>query len=167
MKDWVEGISKITALIGAYLFFLIGLIIAYEVIARYVFNQPTIWVEESARLLQLWACYLSMAWLLKKRKLIRINVLLVRLRGKLAKVAELLSVAVIGVFSLFAIYYSSILVADSIEVNRHTSSMLGLPAWWFELSIVFGFTLLFLQCCIEAYQVCTQTHVSFHQEHDI
>ncbi len=165
--SWIERLTRISGLFGAYLFFCIGLIISYEVSARYIFNMPTIWVEEVSRLLQLWGCYLSMAWVLKQRKIIRITILLERLSGIGAKLAELVSISIIALFSLVTIYYASLITYDSIELNRHTSSMLGLPSWLFEASIVFGFVLLFLQCLAEFVKVTKQDTVRFSGEHDI
>ncbi|EPJ55906.1 MAG: hypothetical protein OFPI_02060 [Osedax symbiont Rs2] len=167
MRNWIEQISRLSALLAAYLFFGIGLIIAYEVGARYLFNMPTIWVEEVSRVLQLWGCYLSMAWILKQRKMIRITILLERLSGLYAKLAELLSISIIAVFSVITIYYASVITIDSLLLNRHTSSMLGLPSWVFELSIVIGFVLLLLQCLVEFIVVCQQDNISFSTEHDI
>lgn len=167
MKHWIDQISRLSSLIAAYLFFAIGIIISYEVGARYVFNMPTIWVEEISRLLQLWGCYLAMAWVLKNRKMIRITIVLERLNGLYAKFAELTSITIIAVFSLITIYYGSLITLDSIELNRHTSSMLGLPSWLFEVSIVVGFSLLFLQCLAEFFDVCQQKNIIFETEHDI
>ncbi|NRA21351.1 MAG: TRAP transporter small permease [Oceanospirillaceae bacterium] len=167
MKDWIDSFNKYTALFAAYLFFSIGLIIAYEVVARYLFNMPTIWVEEVSRVLQLWGCYLSMGWMLKQRKMIRINVLLQRLSARPAKLAELLTIVIIGVFSVITIYYASIITLDSIAIDRHTSSMLGLPAWLFDASIVVGFVLLLVQCLVEFIRTCQQQSFNFDTEHDI
>ncbi len=167
MNHCVGWISKVSAYFAAYLFFTIGLIIAYEVSARYLFNMPTIWVEEVSRLLQLWGCYLSMAWILKQRKLIRITILLQKLSGIYLKIAESISIVIIAIFSTITIYYASSVTLDSIELNRHTSSMLGLPAWLFEASVVVGFILLLLQCIVELVKVFHQTEIEIKMEHDI
>jgi|GEM_PF-194112 len=167
MKNWIDQINIVSAHIAAYLFFCIGLIIAYEVGARYVFNMPTIWVEEVSRVLQLWGCYLSMGWALKRRKMIRISILLDRMPTQLAKLAELLSIIIIALFSVITIYYATVITMESIAINRHTSSMLGLPAWMFDASIVVGFILLLLQCLVEFVRTCQQQQISFATEHDI
>ncbi|CAM4397878.1 TRAP transporter small permease [Pseudoalteromonas ostreae] len=163
----ISWISRLSALIAAYLFFAIGIIIAYEVIARYVFNTPTIWVEEVSRLMQLWGCYLSMGFMLKNRKMIRITLLLKLLSGNYAKLAELTSITIMALFSLITIYYASLITLDSLALDRHTPSMLGLPAWLFESSIVFGFILLFMQCLVEFACVCQQKKIDFEMDHDI
>lgn len=167
MKDWINGINKYSALLGAYLFFGIGLIIAYEVGARYLFNMPTIWVEEVSRVLQLWGCYLSMAWMLKQRKMIRISILLERLSDRPGKLAELFSIVIIGIFSAITVYYASVITLESIAIDRHTSSMLGLPSWLFDASIVVGFLLLLMQCLVEFVSTWQQQSITFETEHDI
>ncbi len=167
MKTLIDQINRYCALFGAYLFFSIGLIIAYEVAARYLFNMPTIWVEEIARVLQLWGCYLSMGWILKNRKMIRITILIERLAPGAAKIAELFSITIIAVFSVITIYYASIITLESISLDRHTSSMLGLPEWLFDASIVLGFFLLLLQCIAEFMKICQGQAINFNAEHDI
>ncbi|MBV1902903.1 MAG: TRAP transporter small permease subunit, partial [Marinosulfonomonas sp.] len=71
----VDGISDKFGQIATGLFFIIGLMISYEVVARYVFFAPTTWAEEGARLLQLWATYLAMGYVLRRNGLIRIPIL--------------------------------------------------------------------------------------------
>ena len=66
--------STFAARLASALLFIIGLIITYEVVMRYVFLNPTRWVEESARVLQVYAVFLACAWLVGKRKHIRITV---------------------------------------------------------------------------------------------
>jgi TRAP-type C4-dicarboxylate transport system permease small subunit len=167
MKNLIDQVNHYCAMLGAYLFFSIGLIIAYEVCARYLFNMPTIWVEETARVLQLWGCYLSMGWILKNRKMIRITILLERLSPTPAKLAELLSISIITLFCAITLYYATVITLESIALNRHTSSMLGLPAWMFDASIVLGFFLLFLQCISEFMKICQGQQLSFDTEHEI
>ncbi len=47
----LSGISRLIGVIGSYLFFIVVAMIAIEVIARYVFNAPTIWSHELSVLL--------------------------------------------------------------------------------------------------------------------
>ena len=58
---------------------MIGFIISFEVIARYVFNSPTIWVNEISRFLQIWATYLALMYSFHKKDFIRITLIYDRL----------------------------------------------------------------------------------------
>ncbi len=59
MSKVVDAISDLFGLLAGWLFFAIGVIICYEVIARYMFSAPIIWAEETSRFLQIWAVFVS------------------------------------------------------------------------------------------------------------
>ena len=65
MLRFIDSVSERFSQIATVLFFVIGLMISYEVVSRYVFLAPTSWAEEGARLLQLWATYLAMGFVLR------------------------------------------------------------------------------------------------------
>ena len=68
----IDRLCVVAAGLAAVLFFVIGLIVTYEVVMRYVFLNPTRWVEESARVLQVYGVFLACAWLVGRREHIRI-----------------------------------------------------------------------------------------------
>ncbi|WP_322989852.1 TRAP transporter small permease [Hoeflea sp.] len=145
--------SKITgyfAIVASALFVAIGLMISYEVVMRYVFLAPTSWTEEMARFFLIWAVYMSAAHLLHTRELISITVLQERMSPRWRLASEMLALVWIAAFSVIAVYYGVVTVNESIEVGRKTASMLSVPQWLTEISIPIGFTLLFIQCLIEA-----------------
>jgi TRAP-type C4-dicarboxylate transport system permease small subunit len=149
MVTAISSISSLCGKIAAWLFFSIGLIIIYEVIARYVFTKPTIWVEEMSRFLQIWATYLAAAYALKNRHLITIRVIQDKLPGGFRQVTEFFSLSVIALFSLIAIWHGSHTVLESIRIGRASSTMLSVPLWMTEIAIPIGFGLLFLQVVAE------------------
>lgn len=149
MVTAISTISTICARLAAWLFFAIGCIIIYEVVARYVFVKPTIWVEEMSRFLQIWATYLAAAYALKNKHLISIKVVQERLTGNYRKATEIFSMLVIGLFSLVAVWHGTLTVMESIRIGRASSTMLSVPLWMTEVAIPIGFGLLFLQVLAE------------------
>lgn len=145
MLKAIHFLSTVCARLSAWLFFAIGCIILYEVIARYVFVKPTIWVEEISRFLQIWATYLAAAFVLKNRHLIAIRVIQDRMPGWLQRVSEIFSLAVIGIFSAVAVWHGTTTVMESIRIGRASSTMLSVPLWFTEIAIPIGFSLLLLQ----------------------
>ncbi len=75
MIKTIDFISEITGKISAWLFFLIGIIITYEVFMRYVLTMPTIWVDEVASITQIWATFLAASYALKHKNLIVIDII--------------------------------------------------------------------------------------------
>jgi TRAP-type C4-dicarboxylate transport system permease small subunit len=131
------------------MFFAVGAMITYEVVARYVFLAPTIWAEEMSRFFQIWATYLAAAYVLRHRDLITIDVLLQRLRPRARHVAALCALAVVAIFSLVAVYYGMQSMLESIRIGRASSTMLTVPLWMTEIAIPLGFGALLLQALAE------------------
>ena len=74
--QFVDAASEFSGKLCAWCLFAIGFFITYEVLMRYVFNSPTIWVDEISRVLQVWVGFLSTAYVLKHREMITIEVVL-------------------------------------------------------------------------------------------
>lgn len=145
-------IDKINAALGvfaAWLFFATGMMITYEVIARYVFNAPTIWAAELSQLLLVWGTFLAMARALARREHIRIVILLSRLGDGTRKAAEVFVLLFIAAFSLVVVWYGWPIAMDSFVRGRSTGTMLNIPNWWSEIVIPLGFALLFVQSLVE------------------
>ena len=146
---FIDRLGRWLSIVSAGLFFAIGGMITYEVVARYLFNAPTIWAEEMSRFFQIWATYLAMAALLQGRGLIRITLLVDQLGSNSRRLAEIFSLLVIGIFSVVAAWYGLVILAESIAQGRATSTMLAVPRWATESAIPIGFGILTLQCLVE------------------
>ena len=146
---WIDRLSDFCGKLAAWLFFIIAVMITYEVVARYVFLAPTIWAEEMSQFFQIWATYLAAAYVLKHRKLISIDTIVSRFSPRVQWYFDLFAYAVIAVFCLVAIIYGTQIMLESIQVGRSTSTMLAVPKWMTESAIPIGFGLLFLQTIVE------------------
>lgn len=150
---FIDRISDWCGRLSGWLFFIIAVIVTYEVVARYVFHAPTIWAEELSLFGQIWATYLGASYVLRHRDLIKIDILSNYFGAKFNLFSELLSLVVIAVFSIVTVFYSLGIVIDSIALNRSSATMLSLPLWLTESAIPIGFTLLTLQCVSEFFKV--------------
>ena len=155
---WVRINHAVVTLCGrlaAALFVVIAAMITYEVIARYVFLSPTIWVEDLSLLCQIWASCLGASWLLQHQALIRIDMLIGRFGPRMRAVAELWSLLIVALFSGWVTWYGVYIVKDAVAINAASASMLGMPMWITKSAIPVGFGLLFIQCLTEAALVIT------------
>ncbi|MBN9669474.1 TRAP transporter small permease subunit [Roseibium aggregatum] len=146
---WLDRLSDGIAWIAAWALFVVGLMLGYEVIARYFFNAPTIWAEEMSRILMVWAVFMAGASLMRKDAQIRVTILtdLLGPGGKL--VARLVSlVFVVGVSALLVRYGIKDPVS-SLEHGRTTGTMLDPPAWIMQASVPAGFALVCVQGLVE------------------
>lgn len=150
MLTFLQRLTRSAGVLAAWMLFTIGLMITYEVIMRKAFNAPTVWVDEIARFFQIWAVYLASAYVLANRQLISVELFSAGLHKRLGRFTDFLTLAIIAIFCLTAIWYGTAIVVESIEQDRHTSTMLGVPRWMTETAIPASFLLLLLQTIAEA-----------------
>jgi len=142
------------AWLATLLFTCAGVFLAYEVVARYVFNAPTIWAAEISQLCLIWGTPIAMAWLLSARHHIRVNALTGRMTPGGRRLAEIFSLLVIIAFSAVVTWKGWWIAEDSLVRGRTSGTMLDLPAWIGEAAIPAGFALLIvaaLKGLIEAF----------------
>lgn len=149
MLTAVDRIADLCGRLAGWLFFLIGAMISYEVVARYVFNAPTIWAEEMSRFCQIWAVYLAAAYVLRHGHLIRITLVVGLLPPTGRRLAEAFSLLAIAAVSMVAIVTGWGAVAESLSLDRKSSTMLELPLWLSEIAIPVGCGLLAVQCAAQ------------------
>ncbi len=145
MLRLIDNISERLGQLSAILFFVIGLMISYEVVARYVFFAPTTWAEEGARLLQLWATYLAMGYVLKSGGLVRITVLTDMLGATGRRILEIVALLWMLFFCVYAFWLGVEVVIESVEIGRATATMNQVPKFWTESAIPAGFFILIIQ----------------------
>jgi TRAP-type C4-dicarboxylate transport system permease small subunit len=151
----VDAISEFFGKLSAWLFFFIGIIVTYEVFVRYVFNSPTIWVDEVSSVTQIWAAYIGAAYALKHKDMIVIDIAFKDNTTITRKFLETFSLLIIIGFSLVTVYYGYQIWLDSTLKGHKTDTFLALPKWFTQASIWIGFTILFFQAVVEIVKVWT------------
>ena len=148
--NYYNKIVQYSGYLASALFIAIGFIVSYEVIARYVFNSPTIWVNEVSRFLQIWATYLALTYSFHKKDFIRITVIYDRLNETGKKILDFISFIFIIIFSCFVVYYGWLIAYDSLKVGRTSSTILDVPSFLTELAIPLCFAFLVIRVIFEA-----------------
>ena len=147
--NYYNKLVKYSGYLASALFIAIGFIVSYEVIMRYLFNSPTIWVNEVSRFLQIWATYLALTYSFHKQDFIRITVIYDRLNENGKKVLDFISFIFILIFSSFVVYYGWLIAYDSLKVGRTSSTILDVPSFLTELAIPLCFAFLVLRVILE------------------
>jgi TRAP-type C4-dicarboxylate transport system permease small subunit len=155
MVRFIDQLSEATGKFAAWMFFAIGVFITYEVFMRYVFTAPTIWVDETARIMQIWATFLGGAFALKHRQMIVIDVAFRDPNSIARKSVETFSLAVIILFCAVAAWYGYELWLKATLKGHTTDSYLGTPKWLTHASVWVGFGLLLIQALAEIIKVLT------------
>lgn len=137
------------ARLAAALFVAAGLMLTYEVAARYFFTRPTIWAAELSQMCLIWGSLLAMAWLLGARRHIQVDALIRLLPPAPRRLVDALAMLAVALFAGFAAWYGFEIFHDSFVRGRTTGSMLNIPLWLTELALPVGFALLLAQALLE------------------
>ncbi|GAB56609.1 TRAP transporter, DctQ-like membrane protein [Glaciecola punicea ACAM 611] len=151
----VDKISEVAGKLAAWLFVLIALSISYEVVVRYFFNRPTIWVDEVSTIAQVWATYLGAAYILKRRKLIVVELVFHDTMTLTRKISESFALLVIVCVCLIAVRYGYSEWLDKTLKGATSASFLATPKWATLSCIWIGFGLLCLQSIVELWRIWT------------
>ena len=155
----MRRIAQLTSAIASLLLFAIGVMLTYEVVARYFFNAPTIWAEELSRLAMIWAVFLGSAALLRSGDHIRVTVLTEKLPPAGRAFMDVFAYVFVAIISGFVAWHGTEIAWNSFERGRTVGSMLDLPSWVSQASVPVGFALLALQAVLLAIATLTGSGV--------
>ncbi len=137
-------INGMTFLAGV-LFVFIMLAVCTDVVMRYFFNRPLIWVTEVIECLLLYITFLGSAWLLREEGHINVDVLVSRFNPKTKALLGIIS-SIIGLFvSLILTVYGFRLTFDYVVRNIYTPTVLEIPVSAIIVIIPVGSLMLFFQ----------------------
>lgn len=151
----MDMVSEITGKIAAWMFFAIGLFICFEVFMRYVLIAPTIWVDEVSRIFQVWAAYLSIAYVLKHKSHIIIDITFRNPNAFNRKAVDTFAMCVIIFFCLITVKYGIDIWWKSTSLGHTTDSYLAVPKVYIQSAIWVGFGLMALQSVAEIIKIWT------------
>lgn len=152
----VDTITEYAGKLCALCLFAIGFFIAFEVFMRYVFNSPTVWVDETCRILQIWIVYLAAAYVLKHREMVTIELILSDPGTIQRRLAESFAIIVMFLFAGVAVYFGFQTWLKSTLAGHTTDTYLAPPKWFTHAPVWVGSALLMLQGVVQLVRVWTE-----------
>ena len=152
----VDALSEFVGKLSGWCLFAIGFFITFEVVMRYVFNAPTIWVDEISRILQIWIVYLSVAYVLKHREMVTIEVIFTAPNTLQRRLAESLAIIMLFIFAGTALYYGFGIWLKSTLAGHTTDTYLAPPKWFTHAPVWVGSALLILQGAVQLFRVWSE-----------
>lgn len=140
----VDRLSRAGGVVAGALALVMMASIGREVIGRYFFNAPTDWVVELDGYLLVALVYLAGGYILLTDGHLRVDLVYLRLPGRVRAGADLLGALLAVPFLGFLIWQSSILTWDAWR-RQDRSVVMGWPLWLPELAVPVGCALLLLQ----------------------
>jgi len=119
--------------------------VIYEVIARSIFNKPTIWSLEIVTYMISCVAFFGSAYVLRINKHLEINILTQLFSKKYQRLMKIFSDTVGLIFCSIVFFYGCKLIELSYILGAVSVSELRIPLWIPQLTIPFGFFALSLE----------------------
>lgn len=147
----IERFNKKVSQISSWSLILLIFIMAYEVIARYIFNSPTRWSYEMSYFLSSFFIMMSMAYTLQTKNHVSIDIIYNKFSER-NKIILSLIFTIVFFFPMWTLisYYMVPQVIHSFQTSEKSSYGSWLPVIWpFKAWILFGLLMLLLQGLVE------------------
>ena len=122
--------------------------VIYEVIARSIFNKPTIWSLEIVTYMISCVAFFGSAYVLRINKHLEINLFTKILPNKIRFFFDLVANIIALIFCFIAFYYGCKLINLSYILGVVSVSELRVPLWIPQMTVPIGFFALFLEFLI-------------------
>lgn len=145
----ITAFNRWLASVVSVLVFVMVAVIAYEVVARYFFNAPTVWALELSTLL--FGPYFMLAgpYMLHIGAHVNVDILYNRLPRRAAFAMDCLIYAVIIAMCIIAVDQSWPMAMNAYESGETSFSAWNPPVWPIKLVIPVAFALLLMQSLAE------------------
>lgn len=145
VTDAIEWLSTKAGEWVAYWAVIAVFVYYYEVLARYVFNSPTIWVHESMFLMFGMQYMLSGAYAYREDQHVRVDVIYAKFSPRGKAVADIITSVFFFIFIGTMLWTGTRFALDAIQVGEHSFTEWGVQYWPVKLMIPIGASLLLLQ----------------------
>jgi TRAP-type C4-dicarboxylate transport system permease small subunit len=134
--------------------------IAWQVMSRYLLDDPSPWTEELARFLLIWIGMLGASLAFRQRAHLGLELLPQKLKGTAAVVLKYFTLFVIALFAITVLVAGgSNLVALTWELRQY-SPVLGMPISWVYSVVPLTGTIIVFYCLVQALEDDADTAVS-------
>lgn len=157
MEKLKKLLNQILAVLAGGSFLVMVALVVYQVITRYVFNNPSSWSEELVSYMFAWASLFGACLVTGERGHMNIPLLVDKVSPKTRRILHIFSELVIFIFSVVILVYGGIKVT-SLAMGQLTSS-LGCPVGVFYAALPIAGVLMAIYAVINIYELCRSAEV--------
>jgi len=141
----VSRINSVTGEFATYWTVIAVFVFYYEVIARYIFNSPTIWAHESMFLLFGMQYMLAGGFCLRENAHVRVDVIYMHLSLRARAMADLATSVFFFIFTVSLLVTGWIFFSDSFAMRQVSFTEWEIPYWPIKFALPLGGALIVLQ----------------------
>lgn len=143
-KSIIRWIITNLGRLGCLMYLSVAVIITFEVIMRFIFRSPTMWVMEISSLLTIVASFLLFAYTLQEKGHTRVDFITAMISKKSAFFLELFTSLLGLIYCVVLTWYGIKMVQSSILMEEVTQT-LQIPLWIPQIFVPIGGGLMFIQ----------------------
>jgi len=144
-------LDKIMRVFNVAVFSLLTLLTTWQVLTRYLFNNPSTWSEELASYMFAWITLLGAAYVFGKRDHMDIPIIVDLFNDKVRKVLAVMSEVIIFIFAVVILIYGGIEIT-SLTMGQMSSS-LPLAMGYFYASVPISGVFTAIYCLLNIYDL--------------
>lgn len=125
------------------------IIVTYDVVLRYFFNNPTIWVMELSGYAMALSVTLAAAFTLKEGGHVIVDVVVMRLSKKTRAIMDIVGLLLSEIYVVIFSYQAIMMALKARQYNWHEQTVLGSPLFPYQLIFSLGGFILALMVIAE------------------
>ena len=133
------------ARLGGLMLLMVGFFVIYEVVCRYVFQSPTLWVMDYSIYFVMWAVLLGSAYTLRTRGHVLVDVVINKVSPANQRIIQIGVHVIILAFTITITAAGAFSCIRAYQMRELTLSALYIPLYYPMSSIPVGFALMALQ----------------------
>lgn len=145
LLDWIDRASTAVGKIASFAIWFGMIFVCYEVVMRYAFNSPTVWVQGYMQ--RLFGAYFILvgAFALVQRGHVRVDLLLTNASPRRAAFLDVINYTALLIWMVALTFEAWLFFHDSWRFNERDETALGYTLWPIKLALLFGVIMMGLQ----------------------
>ncbi|HKI50056.1 MAG TPA: TRAP transporter small permease subunit [Desulfobacteria bacterium] len=141
----MDSVSDWSGRVVCYLILFLALIVGYEVVVRYAFDSPTVWVNELSTMFFGTFVILGGAYTALREGHVNMDVIYGTLRPRTRALLDVITMFLAFIFVGVLVWNGWEAALRSLKYMEHASTQWGPPLYPFRIMLPLGALLLFLQ----------------------
>ena len=141
--DKLKRINSLCVTLSSLVLLFISFSIFVDVILRYFFNRPSIWVTEVSGYLFMYIIFLGTAYALQEGFHINVNFVLDQFTYPIRRIINLITSVFSMGFCIVLLWQTSLMTWSAFKGNWVSPTLLSLPYVYIYIAMVFGSLMLF------------------------
>jgi TRAP-type C4-dicarboxylate transport system permease small subunit len=145
LRAVVERCNLLLGMISGLGILAMGLILTFEVVSRYFFNAPTIWVQETSIYLYMWTMLAAASYTLQTGKHVHVDLAVERLPARPRLLVEAATSLIGALFCAIVSVQAYQMIDATVRFAKLSATPLRVPLWIPQTALLMGFVLLTFQ----------------------